>query len=121
MIALGHKRSDAVTGSKTQEPCPVESSDADAASQRKKRLALVPDFRSKVLWVCTLLDVKAVQGLISSEFRCRLTAIVQNRIKLAGSSEVAGALDESIFLEKLVDIVCGSILDGIDSAFSDFN
>lgn len=121
MIALGRKRSDAVTGSKTQEPCSVESTDADAASQRKKRLALVPDFRSKVLWVCTLLDVKAVQGLISSEFRCRLTAIVQNRIKLAGSSEVAGALDENIFLEKLVDIVCGSILDGIDSAFSDFN
>lgn len=43
----------------------------------KPRLALLPDIRSKVLWLSSLVDSRAVEELVSIELSCRLRECVK--------------------------------------------
>jgi hypothetical protein len=91
------------------------------------RLALYPDFRSKVFLVCALLHPDTVRVIIEDEFRIRLLGSIGSTVKFSSDivekeSERGKAVttDVTVALEaKLASAICDCILDGVNTAMQD--
>lgn len=68
------------------------------------RLALLPDFRSKVLWISALLDESNVSSIITNELSARLNHIL-----------------DGIHCDEIVDEFCLEIMEAITIASQDIN
>ena len=98
-----------------------------ATAVTNTRLALYPDFRSKVFLVCALLHPDTVRVIIEDEFRIRLLGNIGSTVKFSSNllekeSERGKAVttDVTVALEaKLASAVCDCILDGVNTAMQD--
>jgi hypothetical protein len=115
-----------------------EQKRGSSAAASHRRLALLPDFRSKVLWVCALLRPEEVRAIIRHEFHARLldclrssvsfthtdtTDVVASSDLSVGGAEQCGREEEEEEGDRrhkeLASAVCGCLLQGVDSAVAD--
>lgn len=84
-------------------------------STKKTRLALIPDTRSKILYLSTLIDEKSVIELIQSELKVRL----QRDLLSFGSSHppLQRATEER---DGEIDLFCEDIIGGIHTILREY-
>jgi hypothetical protein len=90
------------------------------------KLALLPDFRSKTLWLCAIIDTEGVQSIVTHELRDRLTEIVESSLSSAGisatsSKEVVSGDDSRsrsmhILEQNVVNWFCKEVEVGVKAA-----
>lgn len=90
------ERNSAQEGDEEKVPVPPDTesegtggSDADKDRERAEvcvsrgvRLALLPDFRSKILWLAALVDAEGVVVIVREELHCRLQEIIDAALSL---------------------------------------
>jgi hypothetical protein len=90
-----------------------EDEEEEAASG--VRLALLPDFRSRTLWLSALIDAEGVSVMVQEELHVRLHEIVQMAyVDCSGSS--SDRHRDLSSLTHVVDKFCGQIVRGVRSA-----
>jgi len=90
-----------------------EEEDEDPASG--VRLALLPDFRSRTLWLSALIDAEGVSVMVQEELHVRLHEIVQMAyVDCSGNS--SDRHRDLSSLTHVVDKFCGQIVRGVRSA-----
>jgi hypothetical protein len=79
------------------------------------RLALLPDFRSRTLWLSALIDAEGVSVMVQEELHVRLHEIVQMAyVDCSGNS--SDRYRDLSSLTHVVDKFCGQIVRGVRSA-----
>jgi hypothetical protein len=87
---------------------PPEACDAsgDGLSACGHRLALLPDFRSKTLWLASIVDEPAVMSMINSELKQRLGEALKTSIE-DKKHNLIGRLEENHAEEFVRDVLTG--------------
>jgi hypothetical protein len=83
------------------------------------RLALLPDYRSKTLWIAALIDKESVERMVSDELPLRLKDYFDKMIQIIGKDENFSFTDINELVTYEVYEFCNAILDGIKSVHSE--
>ena len=96
-------------GAESQPPASAPSSGGGAA-RRSVKLALLPDYRAKILWLSVMVDAPGVLGIVQNE--------LLHRLRRDCVTAVEGSHD-SVLVEFLTDKFCESVLRCIEVAVED--
>lgn len=100
----------AVNSSRVDSNDPADDSDTPLSSTESHsvKLALLPDFRSKAVWLCSIVDSAGVQSIVSNELHSKLSETIMTQLKKKGHDD---SVNQSISAE--IHSFCQSILSGI--------
>ena len=109
---------------KGEEPSPPEATREEGSVSSGVRLALLPDFRSKILWLAALVDVEGVIVIVKEELHGRLKEIVEAAYAqsdaMSGPSLSSPSLPSptpsSSSTDGSCDSFCSLVIRGIKSA-----
>jgi hypothetical protein len=118
---------------KGHESAPQESSEEGSREGREEgavssgvRLALLPDFRSKILWLAALVDVEGVIVIVKEELHGRLKDIVEaayvqseaicGPLPTPSLSSPSSSSSSSSSTDGSCDSFCSLVIRGIKSA-----
>ena len=93
----------------------------DTSYHQQQRLALYPDFRSKVLMVCTLVSPEFVNKLINDEFYGRFLECLRSTVSFSPTEAFVSSdkAVESCYYEKVARTVCDCLMRGVELATED--
>ena len=99
-----------------------EEEEVDEEVTAGVRIALLPDFRSRALWLSALLDTEGVRMMVTSELRARLGEIIETNLVAAAGLAADSCSKDSIVSESILVAatvaVAGSVADKFCSKVS---